>query len=130
MSSNPTRPGIPIEQFWRFVATGLMNTAAHAVVAVSIIKLGLGSLITANVWAYVVATILSYFINTTWSFSGEIGGDTFARFLAVSLIGLCLAAAVSWIAEQLGLHYFLGIACVPIFVTPVTFTLHKVWTYR
>jgi len=130
MSSNPILARIPVEQFWKFVATGLLNTAAHAAIAVTMIRWGQASLLSANVCAFTAATAFSYVVNTVWSFSGRIGGITLIRFLMVSLLGLALAAIISGIAERFELHYLLGIASVPIFVTPVTFTLHRLWTYR
>jgi putative flippase GtrA len=130
MIPNPTLARMPVEQFWKFVATGLLNTAAHAAIAVAMIRLGQASLLAANVCAFTAATALSYVINTVWSFSGRIGGATLVRFLIVSVFGLGLAAIISGIAERFDLHYLVGIASVPVFVTPVTFTLHRLWTYR
>lgn len=130
MIARRVRPGIPSEQFWKFVAVGILNTATHAVIAIAMVRWGRTSIVTANVCAFTAATLLSYIVNTTWSFAGSIGGATLTRFVLVSLVGLCLAATISSLAEHFGLHYLLAIASVPIVVTPVTFTLHRMWTYR
>lgn len=84
----------------------------------------------ANAIAFAVATVVSYVINTLWSFSVALDAATLARFVVVQMFGVALAALVSGGIDSLGAHYLIGIVCVPLFVTPVTYNLHKLWTYR
>lgn len=130
MSRIQVRAERSIDQFWRFVATGLLNTAAHTIIAIAMIEVGGVTLIVANMTAFIAATLLSYLVNTLWSFSGTINTTTLFRFFVVSVVGLLLAGLVSSVAQASHVHYLVGIACVPVFVTPVTFTLHRIWTYR
>jgi putative flippase GtrA len=117
-------------QLRRFLLSGVLATGVHFVVAVTMIRHGQAEPALANAVAFVVATMFSYVINTLWSFGGAIGGPTLVRFCMVQLLGVALAALVSGTVDWLGLHYLIGIACVPLFVTPVTYTLHRLWTYR
>lgn len=117
-------------QLRRFLVSGVLATAVHFAVAVTLIRQGHAEPAIANAIAFVVATAFSYVINTLWSFGGIMGGPTLARFLIVQLLGVGLAALVSGTADRLGLHYVIGTALVPVFVTPVTYTLHRLWTYR
>lgn len=117
-------------QLRRFLLSGLLATGVHFAVAVSLIRQGQAEPAPANAIAFVVATAFSYVINTLWSFGSAVGGVTLIRFVLVQLLGVALAALVSGTADRLGLHYVIGTACVPLFVTPITYTLHRLWTYR
>ena len=50
--------------------------------------------------------------------------------MLVALLGCATAAAVSGLAQQFGLHFWTGFACVVLTVPPMTFLLHSYWTYR
>jgi putative flippase GtrA len=117
-------------QVRRFILSGILATVIHTVIAATLIERWRLEPAYANAIAFSVATAVSYIVNTLWSFSGALGGVTLGRFVLVQLLGVCLAAGVSGTADLLGLHYLIGIVCVPLFVTPVTYTLHRIWTYR
>ncbi|WP_409318433.1 GtrA family protein [Pseudomonas sp. KCJK9016] len=114
----------------RFAVTGLFVTALHALVAVSFIKGVSPWPPLANGVAFIVATVVSYVINTTWSFSARLHGKTLLRFLLVSAGGFFLAMFVAWVAQMAGLHYLLGILAVAMTIPAFTFVLHNFWTYR
>ncbi len=114
----------------RFLVTGVLNTLCHAVVAVAMIELAHAGPTLANVVAFVIATAMSYLINTLWSFSHRISGVTLLRFILVSLVGVGITAAVAHTAAALGAHYLVGILCVALTNAPVTYLLHRFWTYR
>ena len=84
----------------------------------------------ANGIAFVVATLFSFTINTTWSFSSRPSRRLLVRFVLVATVGLGITVAVSGTAQYFGLHYLYGIALVVCAVPPITFLLHKYWTYR
>jgi len=114
----------------RFAITGLLATGLHAVVAIVFIKQILNVPAIANGVAFVVATLVSYILNTMWTFSHLLQGRTLYRFCAVSCIGLGLAMLVSGVAQYWGLNYLWGILFVVLTVPPVTFVMHSLWTYR
>lgn len=117
-------------QMRRFLATGLLATGVHFVVATASIELLRLQPAPANAVAFVAATIASYLVNTLWSFSSAISGVTLYRFSVVQLLGVVLAAMVSGGVDLAGFHYVVGILAVPVFVTPVTYSLHRAWTYK
>lgn len=117
-------------QVSRFAFSGLLVTALHVFVAVSLIRLGRLAPGLANGGAFMVATIFSYVINTLWSFSRPLNGKNMLRFVLVSIVGCILATSASGLADFYGIHYWFGIACVVCTVPPVTFLLHSIWTYR
>lgn len=113
----------------RFAATGVGVTAIHASVAVVLIERFLTDVVLANGLAFAVATTVSFMVNTLWSFQARLEGGRFVRFICVSLVGLALSMTIAWAAEQLGLHYLLGILCIIAAVPVATFLLHNFWTY-
>nr|WP_225927511.1 GtrA family protein [Pseudomonas ekonensis] len=114
----------------RFAVTGLFVTALHALVAVLIIRFVSPRPPVANGVAFAMATVVSYAVNTAWSFSARLHGKTLLRFMSVSAGGFLLAVFVAWSAQVAGLHYLLGVAAVALTVPAFTFVLHNVWTYR
>ncbi|CAI8903264.1 Sugar translocase [Pseudomonas sp. IT-347P] len=119
-----------IQRGLRFAVTGLFVTALHALVAVLFINFIVAQPPLANGVAFAVATVVSYVINTTWSFSARLHGRTLLRFLLVSVAGFFLAMFVAWAAQVAGLHYLLGIVAVALTIPAFTFVLHNFWTYR
>ena len=117
-------------QIRRFLITGVINTAVHTCVAVTLIRALNASPPSANVVAFTTATLVSYVLNTLWSFSRPLSGVTLTRFVTVAVVGAIVTAVVAGIADILGAHYLVGIACVAVTVAPITFMLHKHWTYR
>lgn len=114
----------------RFGISGLVVTLVHAAIAASLIETVLPRPALANGIAFAVATLLSYLINTYWSFSQAPAPANLLRFVVVALLGLCLAMSVAGLAASLGLSYWVGIGCVVLVVPPVTFLTHALWTYR
>ncbi|RON55176.1 GtrA family protein [Pseudomonas frederiksbergensis] len=119
-----------IKRALRFAVTGLFVTALHAVVAVMFINFVMPMPPLANGVAFAVATVVSYLINTTWSFSARLHGRTLLRFMMVSGAGFLLAMFVAWAAQTAGLNYLLGIGAVALTLPAFTFVLHNFWTYR
>ena len=119
-----------VKQASRFAISGLLATTLHVLIAVSVIRLFALQAPLANGIAFIVATVFSYTANTLWSFSSPLRGRNLLRFICVSCIGLILAVGISTLAECVGLHYLAGIGLVAVIIPPVTFLLHRFWTYR
>jgi putative flippase GtrA len=114
----------------RFIVTGVLATAIHAVIAIVFMQLIAPAPMLANGCAFAVATMFSYLANTLWSFSSSIRTRTFLRFLVVSAGGCLLAMGVAGAADRAGWNYLVGILLVVCVVPPVTFVAHRQWTYR
>ena len=118
------------KQALRFAISGVLVTGLHVLIATVFIQYVLPVPSLANGMAFVVATVFSYWINTTWSFSSPLHGRNLIRFCIVSFVGLSLAMLISGAAQYYGLHYLYGIVLVVCIIPPVTFLLHNFWTYR
>ncbi|ANA34077.1 GtrA family protein [Ralstonia mannitolilytica] len=114
----------------RFGVSGVVATGVHVAIATTLINGFSASQVTANGVAFVCANVCSYLLNALWSFSAKPGGANFLRFYAVSLLGLGLTLAISWLAQTLGASYWVGLAAILSVVPPLTFVLHRFWTFR
>jgi len=115
---------------FKFGLSGLMVTGLHVVVAFVLITTVLPFPPAANGIAFIIANLVSYTINTLWTFSSPLQGRSLVRFVLVSLLGFIIAIMVSGLAQWYGLHYWWGIGLVVCCVTPVSFLLHNFWTYK
>jgi len=114
----------------RFGITGVIATGIHVMVAAALIaKLHVLPYV-ANPIAFLIATAFSYATNTMWSFASRLDRRTLRRYVCVAAFGLLATAAIAAVAEAAGLDYRIGIVLVIALVTPGTFVLHSVWTYR
>ncbi len=52
------------------------------------------------------------------------------RFWLVSILGCGLAVVIAKLIEAAGYHYVIGVLTIAMIVPLITFTLHKIWTYR
>lgn len=114
----------------RFGLTGVLNTGVHVAIASSLIELLRVIPAVANGIAFTVATLVSYWINTHWSFSAQMHSRTLFRFSVVSVFGLLLAMGLSGLVHHLGLSYWYGIGAVICVMPPTNFLLHHYWTYH
>ncbi|CAJ0808985.1 MULTISPECIES: GtrA family protein [Ralstonia] len=114
----------------RFGVSGVAATGVHVAIATTLINGFSTTQVTANGVAFVCANVCSYLLNALWSFSAKPGGANFLRFYCVSLFGLALTLSISWLAQTVGLSYWAGLLCILAVVPPITFVLHRFWTFR
>lgn len=123
-----------ISQFLRYGLVGVGVTVL-GVLAYWIIATPLGvQPLLANLFAYLIAVVVGYFLHSHYSFQGhgtrDNPGRTVGRFLIVSFVSLALNSFWIWIATGLlgGPTWWPVPAMV--FVTPVVvFTLNRQWVF-
>lgn len=119
----------PLKQAIRFIITGVVTTGVHVVTAFSFLALVSPSQVYANGVAFAVANTFSYIVNSLWSFSKPLHGKRWLRYIAVSAIGFSGTIGIAYLAEQLELPPMLGILMVVCVMTPISFVLHRSWTF-
>ncbi len=119
-----------MRQLIGFLMVGLLATATHVAVAVTLVAKAGRPAVFANGAAFCIATAVSYGLNSWLTFQRPFTRHTLWRFGAVSIAGLGLSMLISGIAQWFGLHYLLGIALVATGVPPLTFLAHRGWTYH
>ncbi len=125
-----TGKSLLLRQLARFLCSGVVSTLTHVVVALSAIEFLLFSSVIANLCGYVFATVLSYCLHTTWSFSRSLQPTYFPRFIVVSLLGGAEAVLVAGLCELSGLPSVVGTFVVVVCVSITTFLGHRYWTYK
>ncbi|VVE38606.1 GtrA family protein [Pandoraea cepalis] len=117
-------------RFVRFGVSGVASTGVHVAAATTLLATTPVGPTFANAAAFCIATICSYLLNTLWSFSSRIDHANVVRFALVSLVGLSMTTAIAHAVAAMGGAAWLGIATVVATVPPVTYLMHRHWTYR
>jgi putative flippase GtrA len=119
------------EQALRFGAIGTAASAAHVAIALTLIERASLPVLTANGLAFMVAVLVSYIGNHSWTFT-RVGHHErhLPRFLAISLVGLALNQAIVFATVTMaGLPYLVGILIVIAVVPVLTFVLSRSWAF-
>ncbi|WP_175954948.1 GtrA family protein [Burkholderia sp. BCC0405] len=114
----------------RFGVSGAGSTAPHALIAAAMFALFDATPVSANGVAFACSTAFSYLANTLWSFASPVMRGNFMRFLAVAMAGLVVTMLLAHGTGTLGLARAWSVVAVVLCVPPVTFVLHRLWTYR
>ena len=119
-----------VVRVFRFGVSGGFATGVHVAIATTLINGFSATQVQANGVAFICANVCSYLLNALWSFSAKPGRANFLRFYLVSVLGLALTLAISWGAQMAGLSYWAGLVAILATVPPLTFALHRFWTFR
>ncbi len=115
----------------RFGAVGGAASVTHVTVALTLIEHAGLPILTANGLAFIVAVLVSYIGNHSWTFT-RVGHHErhLPRFLAISLAGLALNQVIVFTtATVAGLPYLVGILIVIAVVPVLTFVLSRSWAF-
>ncbi|MHA7115258.1 GtrA family protein [Pseudomonas promysalinigenes] len=116
-------------QFLRFAMVGIANTAVHAGVVIGLMETLAPPAAVANGCAFIVANLMSYCINSRFTFRVPMSWLAYRRFLLVSLVSLGLTLLITSWVEYMGWHYGLGLVMV-IFIVPVlNFMVMRLWAF-
>jgi putative flippase GtrA len=121
-----------LQQVPLFAIVGIAATLTH--VAAALAARGLAGLapLEANLVGYLSAVGVSYFGNGRLTFRRSVlHGAQFVRFAAVSLLGLALTQALTWLlVERSGWPFPAGLAVVAVAVPALSFVLQRLWVFR
>lgn len=113
----------------RFASVGGLSTCIHIAVVYGSIWQWSASPPLANGLAFLVATLFSYGVNASWTFSARPSASGLRRFVVVALCGLLLSLGLSHVAMVSGLPTWGGIALVVMLVPLFTYVMHAKWTF-
>lgn len=119
-------------QYAKYGIIGVLATAVNTIATIFFVQVVGLSPTGAVIAAFPIAFAVSYALNQRWTFASSASHlAQVPRYLVGQLLGLALNAALMFVInEQLGLHYWLGLACSVAFVPPVVFAFQKYWTFR
>jgi putative flippase GtrA len=112
----------------RFALAGGVATLVHVSVAWSVFNWLVRDSTVANVAAFVVANIVSFLLQTLWSFSSRPTVARFLRFGTVSIAGFLASALIPLVCgrQSLWVPTFAVVACIP----ALSYVMHARWTYQ
>jgi putative flippase GtrA len=127
----PRRSGGGVnKQFLIFCAFGAVNTLVHgSAVIIQVDSLGFNQ-VPANIVAFFIANILSYAMNSRFTFDQRLSLGRYLKFLGSSLATLVITLVISTAGEMLSLHYLVTTATLIVVAPVITFTLLKKFAFR
>lgn len=120
----------PLRQFVTFVGIGLANTLIHALVLAIAIEWLFWPLLLGHLIGFLFANMLSYVLNSRFTFFRPLALNGYLRFVLASLFSLLFTLLISATADWARLNYWYGFLLV-IFLVPIfSFTLMKWWAFK
>lgn len=116
-------------EFIRFALVGATNTAVHAGIVIMIMEVFSPPAAMANAVAFIFANMISYVLNSRFTFGTPISFTGYRRFLMVSLVTLVLTLLITTAVEYAGLHYGVGLAMVILIVPVLNYLVMKIWAF-
>jgi putative flippase GtrA len=119
--------------FWRYLVVGTVGAGAHlSTLSLLVEQFGVQP-IAASMAGFLVALILSYWLNAFWSFDqvAQQHRQAIVRYTAVSVMGLCLNTFIMFsLVNWFGLWYFLAQMIAAVVVPLHNFLLNFYWTFK
>ncbi len=112
-----------------FAAVGVINTLIHSTAVISFVELLAINPVLANTFAFFISNILSYFMNSNWTFRVAPNLSGYLKFLIASTGSLFFAITFSAFAEYMGWHYLIGLFLVIVISPLLTFLVYKTWVF-
>ena len=125
--------GVPLScGMLRYAIVGVLGTAIHFGVLAALVEFGGVEPVLASAAGFIVTLIVSYVLNHRWTFASPARHRTaFARYTAVSVLGLGLNSLIMYLAVHVfGLWYILAQALVVMVVPAVNYLLNRSWTFK
>ena len=116
-------------EFIRFGLVGVANTVVHAGVVIALMEVFAPPAFLANGVAFVFANLMSYALNSRFTFNAPVSYSGYRRFLLVSLVSLALTLLITSLVEYLRWHYGVGLAVAILLVPILNYLVMKIWAF-
>ena len=120
---------VKYHEFIRFGLVGVANTAVHAGIVIALMEAFAPLAFVANGVAFVFANLMSYALNSRFTFKTPVSFLSYRRFLLVSLVSLALTLLITSLVEYLGWHYGVGLIMVILVVPVLNYLVMKIWAF-
>ena len=119
-------------RFARFCLIGAITTLTHVVVFVALIELGGVPPVAASIPSFVLAMLISYMGNYSWTFgSNGLHVIQMPKYVVVAIIGLLMNVVITYIIVDVwGGWYGFALAVVVLTVPAMTYRLNHLWVFR
>lgn len=119
-------------EFARYLVTGSLSVALNLLIICVLTEIfGLHYLLSIGVCS-VTVTLISFYLNRAWTFRKHTGAvpRDLARFVLVTVSQMVLSVILCGFAvESLGLPYPLAVAALSVVFVPLTYLVHRGWTF-
>jgi putative flippase GtrA len=120
---------MPLGRLIKFTVVGVSIAVFHYSAAVLLVEWGGVQSALANSAAFLAAAVLSYTLQTLWTFESRFTARNAVRFVLVLLAGVVVSWGTSTAVAALGLPYRVGVIIVLFLIPGLNFLLHHFWTY-
>ena len=122
------RPDIRVQAL-KFLGVGGLSAGTHYAIYVGLVALGSMNVVAATVIGFVFGTLISYALNSRFTFEAEQTSSRFVRFWVVTLAGGAVNAGLVAALDLLGLHFAIaGVVAIGI-AAAFNFLCHRYWTF-
>lgn len=116
-------------QFLLFSMIGVVNTGVHGSVLMVCIEMWGLAVVLSHLVSFSIANVISFALNSVYTFHTKITFRRYAKFWAASMISLGLTLSLSWIFKEFGFHYMVGFMFIIVAVPIVSFLIMKFWAF-
>ena len=120
-----------LPQFVRYAGAGVLGTAAHYAVLVTLVQGAFAGVVAASTAGAVVGAGVNYLLNHRYTFaSREAHGHALPRFAAVAAGGVALnALVVAGMLALVGPHYLVAQVVATLAVLVAGYLANRAWTF-
>lgn len=115
--------------FLKFLVTGSFATASYFLISELFLRICGFSFFVSTIVAYSIVLIISFLINSYWTFQTIPHLMAFVRFLLVSLGSLVIVLLVGCAQEYYNINQVLAQFIIIITAPPVSYLCHRYWTF-
>jgi len=117
-------------QFVRYAGAGVVGTAAHYAVLVTLVQFAQTGAVAASTAGAIVGAGINYFLNHRFTFaSGQSHRRALPRFAAVAAAGIALNALVLAAVLALAPHYLVAQVVATLAVLLAGYLVNRTWTF-
>lgn len=116
-------------QFLTFSLIGVANTVTHGAVLMLCVEIWSLAVVLSHLISFGVANIISFVLNSMYTFHTKITFRRYAKFWTASMVSLGLTLVLSLLINQYGFHYMAGFLIIVIVVPIVSFMIMKFWAF-
>ncbi len=113
----------------KFLIAGAFAAGAHYAIYVSLVVYAAMGEVPATLAGFVVGTVISYALNSRFTFEAEQTPGTFLRFWLVTIAGGALNAGCVWLLVRVGVHFAVAGVLAIVVAATFNFTSHRYWTF-
>ena len=118
-------------KFLKYSFVGIISTFIYFAAVFLLIEKGSFEPVLGSAIAFIIMTIVSFFLNVRYTFGSRIDRQKIWRFSVVSIVGFLLNFLLIYLVVHiLQLHYLIGEFITILVIPAVNFLLNNYWTFQ